>query len=173
MKTVIYIRHGPDEHSGHKYDEQLTKEGKREAKELAFDLLERYGVPDVIYYSPFYRTRQTRKAMISSIKKYKKSHGIDKNVELIIDPRLGRYFSRSQQRNPDIKSITINKGAIIEETKHEFKERVRSQMEEVLNNEYANIWNITHTLVLLKVAKFQNISRDKYVRYLDTVILEK
>ena len=168
MKTVIYIRHGPDERRDHKYDEHLTKEGIEDVKRFTEELIEKHGLPDVIYYTPFYRGRQTRKVMMKTIKKLNLDH---KNIELILEPKLGRWFTYKQSQRPDIKSSTFRKGAITDETKEEFKERVKEQLEEVLNNGYKNVWNITNTLVLLRVARIKNIVRDKYVKYLDTVVL--
>ena len=55
----------------YKYDEKLTSEGKRMSIQTAQTLIEEYGLPDIIYYSPFYRTRQTRKKMVKAINEYK------------------------------------------------------------------------------------------------------
>lgn len=173
MGKIIYIRHGNDKRSRYKHDEKLTSEGKREARELAKNLIEEYGLPDIIYYSPFYRTRQTRKQMTKEIYKYKEENGIDKRIKLQIEPRLGRYFTRKEERNPDISSSTLYKGAIIEETFQEFGKRVEYQLNEVIDNEYNIVWNITHSLVLLKVSKVLNISRSSHVKYLDYCLIEK
>lgn len=172
-KTIIYIRHGPDRRGSHKYDEKLTSFGKEEVQKFTLQLIEQYGLPDVIYYSPFYRTRQTRKQMMKAIKQYRKMNGIgDERIELILEPRLGRFFTRKQRRNPDIKSSTFAKGAIIDETKEEFRNRIQLQFEEMMReDEYSVIWNITHTLVLLHIARLKGIERDPHVNYLDTVVV--
>ena len=41
------------------------------------------------------------------------------------------------------------------------------------NKEHEIIWNITHSLVLLHVAKVKRIERDKRVEYLDTLVIKK
>lgn len=173
-KKIIYIRHGNDIRNRHKYDEELTSEGKRMAKKLAKELIKKHGLPDIIYYSPFYRTRQTGKYMIKTIKKYRDSlshEDKNKKIRLKIDPRLGRFFTEKQKHNPDISSSTLSKGAIIDETWDEFHGRIEEQMNEILNNKYQIIWNITHTLVLLRIAHLQNIERSPHVEYMDTVII--
>ena len=172
-KNVIYIRHGSDKKGDYKYDEKLTSEGKKGAVELSKKLIALYGIPDIIYYSPFYRTRQTRKAMIHAIKEYNREIGENKMPELVLEPRLGRFFTKKQRRDPNIRSSTMHKGAIIDERWDEFKERVKEQYDEVMNNKHALIWNITHTLVLLQVSNLSNIERNPHVEYLDYCIVNK
>lgn len=167
-RVIIYLRHGEDTRSNYKYDEKLTKRGKEEAKILAEKLIEKYGVPDAIYCSPFYRTRQTRRQMIKVIKG--KS---DKNIKHVIDYRLSRFFTEKESRNPDIRSDTMKKNAPIYETWAEFLHRVKKQLNDMENNDnYDVIWCICHTLIIKYVAKFKKIKRDDYINYLDTVIIE-
>ena len=66
--TIIYIRHGKDKKSNHIHDERLTKESKKEIEEFTEILIEEYGEPDIIYYSPFYRTYKTAKYMLKKNK---------------------------------------------------------------------------------------------------------
>lgn len=172
MSKIIYIRHGKDERARHKYDEVLTEEGKIKSRELARKLLDLYGVPDIIYYSPYYRTRQTRKEMVKEIIRYKQEKGIDKRVEIVLEPRLGRFFTKRQSYDPDISRKTMKKGAIINERPEEFKDRVREQLEDRKNEDYNLIWNITHTLVLLRTAEFSQISRSSHVEYSDYLVID-
>lgn len=169
MKKVIYIRHGSDRRTNHKYDEELTEEGKLAARDLAEKLINEYGLPDIIYYSPFYRTRQTKKEMIKIIKQ----HNFSKKTKIKLDPRLGRFFDKKGRRNPDIKTSTQKKGAIIDQSMEDFKERIQEQYEDAISKPYPVIWNITHTLVLLRIAKITNTERSKYVEYLDYCVIEK
>ena len=172
-RIVIYIRHGPDKESDYKHDEKLTSEGKMMSRELAKELIKKYGLPDIIYYSPFYRTRQTRKEMVKAIKKYKYKNDIDKEVKLKIDTRLGRFFNRKERKRPDVHDSTIEKGAIVNEKWGHFKERVESHLNDVLNSDkYEVVWNITHTLVLLQVVNIQSISHSSHIPYLDTIIMK-
>ncbi len=167
-RVIVYLRHGEDKKSGYKYDEKLTSKGKIDAKNLAKKLIEQYGLPDAIYCSPFYRTRQTRHQMSKVIDQY-----TDKYIVKIIDPRLSRFFTKKETKNPDIRSDTRKNKAPIYETPSEFRSRVKEQLYEMENkNEYNVIWCIGHTLIIKHVAEFKNIHRDNHIKYLDTVIIE-
>ena len=96
----------------------------------------------------------------------------NKKVEIRVDVKLGRFFTRNQRYNPSVRDSTYRKGVIIEERYNEFQDRVKEQMKDVLNSQYENIWNITHSLVILHVAKLQNIDRNKNIQYLDTLIIK-
>lgn len=167
-RVIVYLRHGEDVRTKYKYDEKLTSEGKESARELAEELINKYGVPDAIYCSPFYRTRQTRRQMLKVISTY-----TDKRVVNITDPRLSRFFTRSQTQNPDIRRDTLKKKAPIYETWDEFKRRVRRQVKEMeWQDIYDVIWCIGHTLIIKQVAKIKEINRSSHIKYLDTIILE-
>ena len=170
--VILYIRHAKDREGNYLHDEKLTKEGKYEAFDLTKNLIEEYGLPDIIYYSPFYRVRQTRKVMMKVISKYKKENNIKKEVVLILEPRLGRFFTRNQSKYPDVRESTFRKGAIIEERSREFKERVEEQLNQIQNID-KNIWNITHSLVILHVARLSDINRSSHVNYLDVCVVKK
>ena len=166
-RVIIYLRHGEDVRDKYKYDEKLTEDGKEAARDFAEKLIQEYGVPDVIYCSPYYRTRQTQRQMLKTISKH-----TDKSIDKIIDPRLSRFFTKDQLRNPDIRKDTMKKQAPIYETFDEFKQRVKEQLDEVeQNNKYKVIWCIGHTLIIKHVAKFKSIKRSHHIDYLDTVII--
>ena len=169
-RVIIYIRHGEDKSRNYKYkyDPKLTRRGKDDAKELTEKLLKQYGVPDVIYFSPYARTRQTLKHMLRIVSKHS-----DKKIKKIVDHRLSRFFTRKQKRNPDIREKTRYLGAPIYETWDDFKDRVADQLEDMEEEIKSNnvIWCVGHTLIIKLVAKYRNIDKDKYITYLDTVVL--
>jgi len=167
--TIIYIRHGKDKRGSHKHDEKLTKEGKKEVEAFTEKLVEEYGIPDIIYYSPFHRTRHTAKYMLRKIIELREDE--TKTVKLKLDMNLGRFFTRKQKKRPDVRESTYRKGIIIEERWEEFKDRVEKQMSSIIKEDKI-IWNITHSLVLLQVAKLNNIERSHHVDYLDTVVIQ-
>ena len=168
--TIIYIRHGKDRKGSHKHDEKLTKEGKKEVEIFTEKLVREYGIPDIIYYSPFHRTRHTAKYMLRKIIDIREDD--TKTVKLKLDVNLGRFFTKRQKKNPDVRDSTYKKGIIVEERWEDFKERVESQLDANLkNNKDKLVWNITHSLVILQVAKLKNIQRDSHVEYLDTVVI--
>ena len=166
--TIIYIRHGKDKRGSHAHDEKLTSEGKREIEEFTENLVKEYGIPDIIYYSPFHRTRHTAKYMLRKIVEMRTD---DKRIKLKLEPKIGRFFTKEQKYNPDVRKSTYKKGVIVEERWDEFKDRIELQMNTILEEDKV-IWNITHSLVILQVAKLNGIERDHRVKYLDTVVIE-
>jgi broad specificity phosphatase PhoE len=160
--SILYIRHGEDKKSKHKYDEKLTEEGIDEVEKFTLELIENFGIPDFIFYSPFYRTWKTKRIMIKTILKTK---GV--KVDTKVEPRIGRFFTKKQSKNPDIHPKTLSKNPIIYENYLEFQERVDSQFDEIEKDK--NIWNITHSLVILRLMKRFNIERSKHIEYLDYI----
>ncbi len=97
----------------------------------------------------------------------------NKKVKTNLDKRLGRFFTKKQSSNPDIHPITYDEDPIIYETWDEFRKRVENQFEDIRTTHSDKIvWNITHSLVILNIAKKMNISRSKYVNYLDFVEID-
>lgn len=169
MRKIIYIRHGEDTRYEHKYDEILTDEGKGNVKKLTKKLVEEHGVPDIIYYSPYYRTRQTKRIMAKTILK---NYG--SKPETIYDKRLSRFFTKKQSRDPDIKKETIKRGAPIYETLEEFKNRIDAQLEDLEKQDDKKvIWCVTHTLILAHIVKVKGIHHGYSFPYLDSIILTK
>jgi broad specificity phosphatase PhoE len=175
MKRVIYIRHGTDVHNNYRHDEKLTQKGKKESYRLAKELIEKYGVPDIIYYSPSYRTFQTAKYMKKALKNVdsldKRSMNLDNEKKIKVEPRLGRFFTNTEKKSPDVHRNSIKRGILIEETWEKFHERIDEQFYECKKSEHQVIWNITHSLVLLRVAKLNNIERDRHVKYSDFCVI--
>jgi broad specificity phosphatase PhoE len=172
-RKIIYIRHGKDAVDEYKYDEILTDKGKIAVKHLTKKLIKEHGVPDIIYYSPYYRTRQTKNIMLKTIKKY-----FNRDYPPYeCDNRLSRFFTEKQSRNPDIRSDTIKKGAPVYETWEEFNARVKEQVDEMENsnktNNYKVIWCVTHTLILDYLIRNKELDRDHHIPYLDTIVISK
>ena len=169
--VIFYIRHGEDKITKHKLDHHLTSQGKKNAKTLAKKLTKKHGVPNIIYCSPFYRTIKTANEM----KRALKSIGV-KDVEIKIDIRIGRYFSKKERkhgRESDISSATVDNGAITSDDWNQFKSRVSAQLTAVKENKkgYKVVWNITHAIVLNQIAKFEHIKKGHNVNYLETLQL--
>lgn len=167
-RKIIYIRHGEDKRDEHKYDERLTGEGKKGVKQFTKALIEEHGMPDIIYYSPFYRTRQTKRVMLKVIKE---EFGRELPTAEC-DYRLSRFFTKKQSKSPDIRRDTRKKGAPIYETWKEFKLRVTEQLNEVESNyDHGVIWCVTHTLVLDRIILIKGLEHEYHIPYLDTVIV--
>ena len=167
IRKIIYIRHGEDTRKRYKYDEVLTDQGKENVVELTKKLVEEHGLPDIIYYSPYYRTRQTKRIMVKTIKEI-----YSEKIETVCDHRLSRFFTKGQSRNPDIKKETQKRGAPIYETFKEFKERVNEQFTEIEEGDERVIWCVTHTLILDHIIRIKKLDHDYHIPYLDTVILK-
>ena len=166
-RIIIYIRHGEDIRDGYKYDEKLTDDGKYEVKVLANKLIKDYGVPEVIYYSPYYRTRQTTRIMLKVI-----HEELNEKIRLKCDPRLSRFFTKRQKRDPDISRSTRKKGAPIYESWSDFKYRAEEQISDMEENDkYQIIWCVTHTLILDRLINIKNIDHGFKIPYLDTIVL--
>lgn len=166
-RVVVFIRHSEDTPSSHKYDEKLT-ENIQPIKDLTVKLIEEYGIPDIIYYSPFHRTRQTKSIMSNHIKEL-----YGEKIKTNCDYRLSRFFTKKQRLNPDIRSDTLKKGAPINESWDEFKHRVKKQLRDMEKKRTEKvIWCITHTLVLNYVIKKKKIPHPYLIPYLDTIVVK-
>jgi len=172
MVTII-IRHANDEQDNflHKHDKEITKRGKKDAKRIGKKLIKKYGTPDIIYCSPFMRTRQTLKYML----KYMLKHdNIQPNV--IIDKRLS---TTKEKKNPSVFSQTKKKHIPIKETHKMFKQRCDSFLRDIkkdTNNddhyEYNNnkkkvSWIITHVKVLKRICEKSHVIIPNHVSFLE------
>lgn len=161
----IYIRHGNDEKkSNFKHDHSLnsSKEIKQEIIHFTNKLIMKYGYPDKIYCSPFKRVRSTVKIM----KKI-----LNNNVEIIVDPKLSRYFTKKEQEKPEVRDYTLKyKPPIYENTKL-FKKRVDKFYKKVDQQKDKNIWCITHYLVIKHICKKKQIEIPKRMPFLYNVNL--
>ncbi len=164
---IIFIRHGQDMKKDHSHDEVLIDSAKTHIETFTESLVEENGLPDIIYCSPFYRTRQTAKYMKRKIREL---YGVE--VRIKIERSLGRFFSETEQESPDIHDSTHRQNPIIHETRKDFKKRVY-KFHKYLSERKSdkNVWNITHSLVLIRIIKHYNLDRSKYIQYLDKIII--
>ena len=97
-------------------------------------------------------------------------------IQIKIDARLGRYFSKKQRKNEhksDTRDDTIKNGAIVTDDWKQFKERINEQLEDVKKNkeDYKVVWNVTHAIVVKQIAELQGSKKDKHVDYLETLLI--
>jgi broad specificity phosphatase PhoE len=173
------MRHSHDEYEDptHRHDHQITDIGKQKAIKIGDKLIEKYGLPDIIYCSPFKRTRQTMKYMLKNTPKEEL-----KNIRVKYDNNLARYFSKKEQDDP---SIFKDTGDVpTKETNKEFKARVDEHIQEIEENFLSEtevqlgdvidvIWCITHTLILKRVAKYHKIELPKRLNFMENFILQE
>lgn len=192
---IIYIRHSHDEYDDatHRHDHQITPLGKEKARRMGKKLIEKYGLPNLIYCSPFKRTRQTLKYMLKDNIPVVPATGSAPLGSLLrppgdrtetvqppktrvkYDANLSRYFNRQEQEDPSIFAETEKLDIPIKETKNEFKLRVDEHINEItsLHNDKQIIWCITHTLVLKRVAKHYNIDIPKHLEFMEYFVATK
>ena len=168
----IIIRHARDKRCKYAHDERLTESAKEEIAQFTEKMVLQFGFPDLIYYSPFTRTRETTKYILRKLKELKDNNETDKFVKIKCEPKLGRFFSGRERSNPEISESTMRRKPIINDKKKEFHARIKKFLRKVQyksKKHNLNIWNITHTLVLLHVAELASIERNPHVEYLDFV----
>lgn len=162
--TIIYFRHGDDEVSDptKTHDHKITDEGKKDARKFAKKLIKKYGQPQRVYLGPFARTKETYAAM----KKY-----LDSDVEIIIEPRLSRYFSSKEKKHPKVYTSTKKYKPPIQETHSEFHERVEKHYSKLKKDGWLKedklTWCITHALVLKHTAKQVDITLPERYDFLE------
>ena len=170
--SLIFIRHARDKRGKYAHDERLTESAKEEIAQFTEKMVAEFGFPDLIYYSPFMRTRETTKYILRKLKELKQENEKEKYVKIKCEPKLGRFFTNFERQDPDISGSTMRRKPIINDKKKEFHARIKKHLRKVQyksKNHNLNIWNITHTLVLLHVAELESIERNPHVEYLDFV----
>jgi broad specificity phosphatase PhoE len=163
---LIYIRHSEDTtDTTHKHDPKLTRRGKKLAYMKGHRLIKRYGYPTVIYCSPFRRTRQTLKYMLSGIN--------TENIKIIYDPNISRYFSNEEKKEADVAKSTMIANIPIYEDYNEFGKRMLSVCETLSGwiKEREIVWCITHTTVYKRIANIYDIKYPEYILPMDYFIL--
>lgn len=167
---LIYIRHSEDEFDDvtHAHDAKLTKDGKSLAYKRGARLLSKYGIPNVIYCSPFRRTRETLKYMLRNLPQQHLN-----KIKFIYDPNIGRHFSKGEQENPDVASATFKADIPIYESRKDFHKRIRRATRK-LNSvaEKQVVWCVTHTTVYKRVANIYDMDLPRRIPYMHHFIVD-
>lgn len=119
---LLYIRHAKDKEDKDGNDGSLRKSSKMEIKKQTLLWIEKYGLPDVVYYSPFYRTFQTVKQIKRTLEKHMEENKITKIIKYVVEPKIGRYVTKKEM---NVRENTLKKGAIVGETTEQFKQRIK------------------------------------------------
>jgi broad specificity phosphatase PhoE len=149
----------------HRDDPILTQTGKKIAYKTGSKLIEKYGVPDQIYYSPFKRTSQTLDYMLKSLS----SRKIEKIV-FVEDYKLCRYSTNKHRPNV---ATEIVDNIPYNESRTAFINRITKFAKNLENNNNEIIWCITHTSVYIPLAKIYHVRIPAYVSYNDYFIVRK
>lgn len=165
--VIIYIRHTHDKLSKYKHDNNITKYGKRQAIKMAKKLIKLYGIPKIIYSSPFQRCIETSRRMLYQIQKR------DDETRLIYDSKLSRYFTKLEKLNPSVNPKTLKFNIPIYETKTEFHKRLDKHVKQIRKNKNTVIWCITHAYVYKQIAKRLHVKVPNRIEFLDYFVLKK
>lgn len=151
--VLIYIRHAKDDTksaflNGSVNDAPLYPTSKNSCKKLGKKLIEKYGVPKVIYTSPFLRCKETVKYMLEGNKNL-----IDKNILIEPDLDISKWFPSDQKDNPQITSKTSKYDINVKESYDEFKNRIKNhyKLKKKLAKSKDVYWCVTHAIVFKKI----------------------
>jgi len=144
---VIFIRHGEDNGTCGKYshDMDISENSKKDIASLTHKLVKKYGIPDVIYCSPFKRCRSTVKVM-------QEHFHTETETQVIIDNRLSKYYTKKQQQNPNARPSTLKYNPPTSECYCQVLDRSIDIYKE-LKNKSDNVWCISHGIVLRYISK--------------------
>lgn len=168
--TAIYIRHAKDRlHPGdEEMDTSLTRRGKKNAVKLGETLANLYGKPDIIYCSPFRRTRQTAKRMASAF-------GESNKPPVFVDLRLSRYpGSNPKNYENKIRNDTKKYGFVQRESTRRFKDRMNEHFEKQILKDILRgkiVWVCLHALQVKLIAKIFKIPTPETIHSLGWINL--
>jgi broad specificity phosphatase PhoE len=169
--VLIYVRHSNDEASSDesltkKHDAHINKKGKKMVKKFIKKIIAKFGQPEVIYYSPFARGRETLEYM----KPY-----LSKDTKLMPDPRLSRYFTSKEKKECSIFTSTAELNPPVYETRDEFHERVKKQYDSMKKAKHLKrgfAICITHAVVLKRIAARVKVDLPKHYSFLEWFALK-
>lgn len=167
---IIYMRHATDDeaNASKAHDAHLTEKGHRRSYEIVPSLISKYGYPDQIICSPYIRVKETIHEFRKALRK------IDpqafKKIKFKADRKLSRFFTREQQKKPDIRKDTKKYNVPIYETIEDFDIRIREHIMEMRRkNNYKNdevIWIVSHGLWLKHCMRQLNVTCPESVKFL-------
>lgn len=169
---LIYVRHSDDEvdEATYRHDPKLTDDGQDLARAKGKKILERYGIPSVVFCSPFRRTKETLAHMLSNLSKTQRE-----TIKIVYDSNQSRFFSSKDKKRPDIARGTKAAKVPIYEDYDEFTERVHSAataLEKHITEEPV-VWVITHTTVYKIVSKRYKVSIPKRIPFMHSFPLNR
>jgi broad specificity phosphatase PhoE len=152
---MLYIRHSEKlykngQNTEYSLDPGLTDNGKLNVM-IKFTELLKYGIPSVIYCSPYLRTRET-----AIIAQYVVKNNTNTNVEIIVDSLLSEYLGHQKNVNfeKDVHKETLQYNPITTETWKEYTNRIKQHIK--INNQLQIdnkiIWYITHGIVIQSIS---------------------
>lgn len=164
---IIWIRHSDDEHrhqQKYTHDTDLNSNGKKIARDKGREILKKYGIPHIIYCSPFKRTVQTLEEILKNLPQDK-----TKNIKIIYEPMISRYFSEQEKLNPEVSKSTIKKGIILDKDHKHFKYRVVKFKNNIhKTHENKTVFCITHSTIYKTLAKNYKVKIPDHIPFMDS-----
>lgn len=171
---IIYLRHGEDNYDNPTFahDQKIpqVEEIHDDIEKVGKFLITKYGQPSHIICSPFRRARDTYNIL-------KRKNVLPQESKLLIDTRVGRYFSSKEKKDgPEVRKETKKMKPSIYESWESFKVRVRNHVNQLkddgfLKSRHNIVWVITHTLVIKEVARYLHFEMPEYYEFLQWVAL--
>lgn len=159
---LIYIRHSMDneEDPTYRHDARLTHKGKKLAVSKGEALIQKYGIPNIVYCSPFRRTRETLTNLLSSVQN-------TQNIKIVYDQRIARHFSKNDQRHPDVAPTTLKTNIPIYESTEDFNKRIRRFSKSMSHYalEDTVVWCITHTTAYKRMASYHRVRIPSHIPF--------
>lgn len=175
---ILYLRHSEDSegNSTFLHDAKLVNSGKRDSYKKAVHLVNKYGFPTKIYISPFERARETAIYFSKALKLIDPK----KKVEFRIDPKLSRFFTKKDQKNPEMRDKTKRYNPPVYEEIDDLYSRINKQLLSMRERGYLNpngkitIWCLTHALFCKKMLLISGLESPEHIPFLaDYCIAEK
>lgn len=169
---LVYVRHSDDEvdEATYRHDPKLTDDGQDLAREKGRKIIQRYGIPSLVFCSPFRRTKETLLHMLSNLSRPQREQ-----IKIVYDNQQARYFSAKDKKHPQIARGTKAAKVPIYEDYDEFSARVdaaATALEPHITGEPV-VWVITHTTVYKIVSKRYGVSIPKRIPFMHSFPLNR
>ncbi len=164
MFVLLRHQHDEDPEATYALDPHITPKGINSIRKYINSLVNEYGVPTIIYCSPLLRCRESAKYMRSHIQAT-----YDVKIKIIIDPRLSRYFTSKDKKNPSIRQKSIDYNTPVTDNWKDFKYRIKQFSKEhkhELRDKNTLVWCVTHYLVIREYSKIMGFTIPKKMPFM-------
>ena len=153
----LMLRHGTKQYKNgesdiYPFDPDLTYKGRELIAKITHQFIEEYGEPDLIYCSPYLRTRHTAKIV--------RSQCVNK-PDIIIDRDLSEFLgAQDELREEDVRPETWKYDPYPPETREEFTLRAKNIYTKLFNRDDdcqdLKIVIVTHSYTIIKMISYHN-----------------
>lgn len=156
---ILFIRHGEKLHDNNiDFDSDLTPNGKLDAEDKFYHLVQRYGIPDKIICSPYFRTRSTLIELLKHLP----------DIPCYIDPNLGEFINKYKHKsNIQLTPETLSYNPIFPESLKQFRERCKN----FIPNIEPRTWYITHGFFITRISVEKGIPNPVRPNYLEGICI--